>query len=664
MNMTWNCVFIAFLVAMLPTRAHSVDYLITAGPDPSPTAARAASELAKYIELVTEDAAIIGPAERQTIGTSLSGHYVTYNGKTLMLVGDSGTQCVMQNTNINHRQWIDDCAGCGLRTVHIWAMVAPRQKQDGSKLESRYRYVYPGITPWARRTSGNSATDQLKQWDTRTFDEGADGDLTHYWPRLRDLCSYAKSKDVMVGITVFFGWPKRDLPWLYHPFNAVNGGHLTSKQAVQTIYSPGTEVLTETWSDSWPSAKKTQWVWERFCKKLIDDVGSLGNVWFTFMDEHSYSEGNCGDHFLSFFRKRGQIWADWNNRRSDVSWVCSKTFVNPDKNSRAVSGFTATPARPYLLLEGHPYIGDAVRTSIWTFAIGGGHFHFHNDYAQETETTGIMCYDPNARNGNRAADLTRRGWLGHASRLFNDIVLNLDAMAPHNDLASGSTYVLANPGSEYVVYSMIGSAATFTLDLGAVDGPVYCRFYNPRTGTLGTVFSRAGGSTQSFTKADSSDWVLHLTTAHAAPELSKYIELVTEEAAIIESEPSNASTVFVVGGRDENPIAPRLAKSRALSRLTSLKPDSDDRCDHERYDGLVRDCKSGPTQIAKRLGRDLEIPTQSTSPYPGSRPPMPDGFFGYVRAASLRLYSAILDLSSRSLAGVIWSSGCAMKLSR
>ena len=212
------------------------------------------------------------------------------------MIGESGTQCVMQDPNINYRDWIDDCAARGIRAVHIWSFIAPRQKQDGSVLEERYGYVYPGITPWARLTSGPNASDQLKQWNLKLFDEGPAGDLTHYWPRLRDLCAYVKSKNMVMGITVFFGWPKNQPDWLYHPFNVVNGGPVTDATnpvtKVQQISTPGTEIWMQTWSDSWTAKKKTQWIWEQLCKKYIDEIGTMGNVFFVFMDEHSYSEGN------------------------------------------------------------------------------------------------------------------------------------------------------------------------------------------------------------------------------------------------------------------------------------------------------------------------------------------------------------------------------------
>lgn len=344
---------------------------------------------------VTSNSALLIVEECPTgLGTSPSGHYLTYGGQVVHLIGDNATQCMLQNKNMNYRQWIDDCYARGVKSIHMWGLLAARQKQDGSVKESRWGYVYPGLTPWARKTSGSLATDQLYQWDLKTFDESTGG----YWQRLRDLCSYAREKGIVVGITPFFGWPKWntvDRPdWSYHPFNTVNGGHVTDNNAVQTIATPGTEVWSQTWSDAWTTAKKTQWVWERYCKKLIDDCGSQGNVYFTFMDEHSYTEGNCGDHFRDFFRSRGMKWMDWSARRSTIDYVYSNTLSTVDKNSAAVSGFTSVPARPYFLLEGEPYSGTDFRTTFWTFQVGGGIYHYQSDSGQETETTGIMGSHP------------------------------------------------------------------------------------------------------------------------------------------------------------------------------------------------------------------------------------------------------------------------------
>jgi len=266
---------------------------------------------------------------------------VEYEGRTLMLVGDSGTQCVLQNANLNYRAWIDDCAERGIPMIHVWSFMAPRQKSDGSELEERWKYVYPGLTPWRRHSGGQPAHDQLPRWNLQLFDDGADGALDHYWPRARDLCAYARSKKILVGYTVFTGWIKGNAnAWAYHPFNKVNGGHLDRNLPDGvTIATPGQEIWNKDWQEDWSTAEKTQWIWERFALKAIEELNPFGNVFFVFFDEHSYTEGNMGDHFLQFFKKRNALWMDWAPRRQQVDFVLNDTNDRPDKNSLSVAGF-------------------------------------------------------------------------------------------------------------------------------------------------------------------------------------------------------------------------------------------------------------------------------------------------------------------------------------
>ncbi|MCC6794918.1 MAG: hypothetical protein IT366_07350 [Candidatus Hydrogenedentes bacterium] len=446
------------------------------------------------------------------IGVSPSGHFVTFGNEVLLLIGESGTQCVPQNANINYRQWIDDCASRGIRAIHVWSFAPLRQHADGSKFEERWGYVIPGLTPWARHASGPKAADQLPYYDFMHFDDGADSELTRYWPRIRDICRYAKSKRMLVGITLFTGWAKHDADWVYHPLNAKNGGHLKDvKQAVQ-IASPETEVYAENWQDSWDDARKTQWVWERLADEYIRQLNRLGNVFFVFLDEHSYDEGNMGDHFASFFRKRNAVYVDWAERRDAIDFVYSDTLSHIDKNRDAVKGFLARSAKPYMFLEGEPYHGDAVRLSIWSFAMGGGHFFFHADTDQETPHTGIMGYDPKVPGGDTG--MIRRDWLGHASRFFNEHVKRVDALSPHNELVSTNAYCLASPGSEWIIYVRQGDARECKVDLrDAVGKQLRYRFYSPRTGQFEAEAALRGGDWRSIDKPDINDWVVHIVSA-------------------------------------------------------------------------------------------------------------------------------------------------------
>lgn len=460
-----------------------------------------------------------------SIAISPSGHFISYQGHPLLLLGDSGTQCVVQNLNIDHRKWLDECATRGIRAVHIWSFVAARQKQDGSVTEPRWGYVYPDTTPWQRMPSGPLAFDQKPQWNLQKFDDGKDDELHHYWPRLRDICSYAKKKNMLVGITVFFGWPKHNdasqPDWLYHPLNKINGGFLSETNRIaiapQTIQYPGREILNEPWSDDWPPAQKTQWVWERFANELIKQTLPSGNVFYVFMDEHSYSEGNCGDHFCEFFRSRGAFWVDWGKRRNTVDAVYDQVLLTASDDRKLKAQFMATPHRPFIGLEeggesGLNYTTDLL-PSMWRYAMAGGNYFHHDDERQESKTTGVMVFDPHVRDANKQAVLDRLSWIGHASRLFNETVKNLDAMAPHDELLQEAKdiFCLADPGQEYVVFAKAGSQTTFSLELKPFKHSYKCRFYNPKTGEFGPEFLSAAESPAVFEKPDSGHWALYIT---------------------------------------------------------------------------------------------------------------------------------------------------------
>ena len=438
------------------------------------------------------------------------GHLMSVGGRPVLLVGDSGTHCVMQNSNINYRAWIDDCADAGMNAIHVWSIVAPRQTQEGKTVEKRYGYVYPGITPWARRSGGPLARDGLPQWDLRQFDEG-DDPSRQYWPRMRDLCQYAKQKNLLVGITVFFGWPKHGRDWVWHPFNTANGGHLTDEKlfvtAVQIIATPGREMLERPWSDAWSDAQKTQWLWERFAVKLLKETQSIGNTFYIFMDERSYSEGNCGDHFAKFFRRRNAFWIDGQFRRDLVDGVVEGHGSGRDVNRYARRSFEVKPHRPFFEFELTPYQGAGVRHNLYACLLGVGHLFFHNDERQETVSTGIMGYDPNVKNSRRDAVRERQRWLGIACRLLNGRLAELGEMAPANEvIQKGEGYCLALLGQEYIAYIKSGGQAV--LRLVGVTADYEVTVVNPRTGQQIKPSAIAKGSELHVKFPDEMDWVV------------------------------------------------------------------------------------------------------------------------------------------------------------
>ncbi|MBI5545664.1 MAG: hypothetical protein HY901_17390 [Deltaproteobacteria bacterium] len=434
------------------------------------------------------------PPPAEGFGISASGHYFRQGRKTRMVLCDSGTQCVMQNLGLNYRAWVDALAAEGHPGAHVWAFVPPRQKLDGSHVEDRWGYVYPGITPWARKSSGVNAYDGGKQWDLMSFNEGTDPDQ-HYWPRLRDLCGRLASHQMLLGITVFFGWPKDSEDFKYHPFATRNGGPAATLGDITHIDSPGTEIHAETWSDSWPARRKTQWLWERFALKLIEEASACGNVWFDFRDEWSYeNDTNMEGHFRSFFMSRGMVWAD---RSAQASFRVTNPGVPP---------FGATPT---MKTEGEPYEHGDVREEVWARAVSGVHYLLHND----SRSPGVMAWDPRTASSQGLDPQSDRGrkYVGIAGRFFNHELHSLDHMRPDDSLVNGEAKCLATPGLEYVVY-LPASQSSVTVNLAQVQGEAAARFYDPRTGAFTATTTVSGGGSRAFSRPSNQSWVLHVVS--------------------------------------------------------------------------------------------------------------------------------------------------------
>jgi hypothetical protein len=85
--------------------------------------------------------------------------------------------------------------------------------------------------------------------------------------------------------------------------------------------------------------------------------------------------------------------------------------------------------------------------------------------------------------------------------------MDLATMVPRNDLAS-STYCLANPGQEYLVYLPDGGEVT--VDLSAAAGPLRAEWCHPTTGETVEPFAVEGGVKRTFQPPFAGDAVLYL----------------------------------------------------------------------------------------------------------------------------------------------------------
>lgn len=433
------------------------------------------------------------------------GHYLEYQRRPILLIGDSVTQGWMECAlNFNVYGYIDALADRGLNVLMLWSFIgtdANRQVGD-----SRLGYDCPESWPWNGSPDDNS-------FDLTVLN-------TDYFDRLSSLVRYAESRGVMVLITVHDGWTKGRFD--QHPFNASLGnGPLTSNSQYVELADPNAE-MPPNYDPGWSRTQKNQYFQERFMDRLATTLDGFSNVLFEMFNEGEWYDPTLRNlheqHSLTFFRARTtsllmtetdaiagddphndpkvdliSLHGGWDNRFSDFA-----------------AGFSKSPPKPYFLSEpvpgwdGNNISLDAIRRSVWNVALAGAGWVNQNDTS--------FGWDPNTNMAARAGIRDQAYDIaGHAARFFNSSDVNFSHMAPAGNLCS-TGICMAEPGVEYVVYAPSGGS--FTVNLSAGIGKKFrAQWYNPRTGTFLAAGEIDGGSNaQNFTAPDGNDWVLHLKT--------------------------------------------------------------------------------------------------------------------------------------------------------
>ena len=437
---------------------------------------------------------------------SQAGHYLSWKGHPIMLVGDSVTQGWMEcGTNFDQHGYVDALASRGVNLLMLWAFKgtdAGRQQQD-----KRIGYDAPELWPWAGSPEGRS-------FDLRRFNPA-------YFDRLKELAAYAESKGIVVLITVHDGWTKTCFGG--HPFNrALGNGPLASREQYVALADDRHQMPKE-FDATWDWKQQNQYFQERFCAELIAALQPLSNVVYEMFNEGEWYDKaqrrRHEQHFLAFFRARCQnlllsnsdaIAGDQPHQdpKLDIVTLHPQGWVGQAR--LFALGFRGLPARPYLLSEPVPEFGsdkpslEEVRRSMWEVTTAGAGWVNQNDLSFGWDKRTAV-----------AAQAARRDlaydYAGHCARFFNDGGVHFWEMSPQGGLAANGA-CLAQPGVEYVVY--LASGGIVTIDLSTASGKdMGVRWFNPRTGQFhpGQAI-RGGSSAQEFKPPFAGDAVLHLRT--------------------------------------------------------------------------------------------------------------------------------------------------------
>jgi hypothetical protein len=144
----------------------------------------------------------------------------------------------------------------------------------------------------------------------------------------------------------------------------------------------------------------------------------------------------------------------------------------------------------------------AQRAWVWKNFTRGSQCLFMDPYLDPSHDPGRN--DPAGGKPDPYWDTIRQA-MGHTRACAER--MDLAAMTPHDDLAS-TTFCLANPGQEYLVYLPEGGEVT--VDLSAAPGPFEIEWMHPTEATVTRSGQAAGGTKQVFTAPFSGDAVLYL----------------------------------------------------------------------------------------------------------------------------------------------------------
>jgi hypothetical protein len=353
-----------------------------------------------------------------------------------------------------------------------------------------------------QRPGPGTALDGRPKFDVTRFNPA-------YFDRLRARVMAARDSGIYVIVMLFQGFSIEGKgnhggdPWQGHPLHPRNN--------VNGLDGGGAEAHTL----SNPAITRCQ---EAYVRQVIDTVNDLDNVLYEITNEDTGGAANDAwqYHMIRFI----QEYEASKPHRHPVGMTRQFPEGDDDALLRSPADWIS-PGAKLLTADGrkvilndtdHCYfwIGlkadglDAQRAWVWQNFTRGSQCLFMDPYLDPSHDPGRN--DPSGGRPDSYWDTLR--WAMGRTRACAER-MDLASAVPHDDLAS-TTFCLANPGHEYLVYLPEGGEVT--VDLSASPGPYKVEWMHPVEGKIIRSGSTDGGARQVFKAPFSGDAVLYLVT--------------------------------------------------------------------------------------------------------------------------------------------------------
>jgi hypothetical protein len=357
--------------------------------------------------------------------------------------------------------------------IRLWSRHVTRYNSYGIDV------LYSEPLPWVRSGPGN-ALDGKPRFNLNQFNE-------QYFSRLRARTMAARQRGIYVSIMLFGGHVEIS-EWAGNPFNSQN-----NINGVDGDFNGDGKGDTQVM----PLAAEVDTIQKAYVNKVIDTVADLDNVLFEISNESESNSVDWQSQLISYIKdyQSGRIdgiirkkhpvgMTAFRNTDNDNLLEASADWISPGAvNADDAAGeayITDPPAadgqRVSILDSDHLFFTlilnnpTAARHWVWTSFLRG-----HNPILMENifqDTTGRVVPETTANVGYVVA----RAAMGQTRRYATRV--NLAAMTPRADLSS-TGYVLASPGSEYLVYQP--QSGPFAVDL--IAGSYAYEWFDAVSGT-------------------------------------------------------------------------------------------------------------------------------------------------------------------------------------
>jgi hypothetical protein len=424
--------------------------------------------------LLAGTASIAAPANGPLrVSTANPRYFAEPSGKIVYLTGAHTWDSLVDMTGegapqkFDFNRYLDFLERHHHNFIRLWAWDSTTwNTRANAKLGKTFVHV-AAPQPWARTGPGN-ALDGKPKFDLTKFD-------ADYFERLRTRVQAAGRRGIYVSVMLFEGWGLfhgnrgRAAPagwaWKTHPFhpdNNING----------IDPSKGTDGITgDVHNLTHPKVTALQ---EAYIRKVVDTVADLDNVLYEVINEGGEKEWN------RWVAKTIQAYEKTKPKQHPVGitghgseWLemmltSTADWISPGKRDGYGENPPAWDGKKVSLLDTDHIWGAGGNVGwVWKSFLRGHNPLFMDQY------DGAILGKPNDPQWEPV-----RAAMGHTRRLAEK--MNLAIATPQDALAS-TTWCLATPGEEYVIYQPKPDEA-FSVDLKA--GSYRVEWINPASGAI------------------------------------------------------------------------------------------------------------------------------------------------------------------------------------